>query len=95
MTNEAAKSLNQLFLDNMDKKLKQYSSCFKKSSRLQFDEYQVTTYLHNDKSFIIDVVEEECCLTRKSGANIIYVFYSEDYEEIIDEIIDEIKQFLE
>ena len=88
-------TLNQMFLDTMDIQLEQHTRNFEKSSRLQFDSYMVTTYVHHDKSFIIDVVDEECSLTTMNGKNIIYVFYMDDYEEIIDEIIDEIKQFIE
>ena len=90
MSNDTTKSLNQLFIDSLDKKLEKYTSCIKREDQLDRD--QVTTYLYD--YFIIDVVGDECALTIKGekGVNNVYVFYIDDYKEVIDEIINQIKQ---
>lgn len=81
----ANEPVHEKFVQTMDDKLEKYE-CFEKSFCVRFD-CEVTTYMCSYKKFIIDVIDEECCLTTKSE-NIVYNFYQDDFENVIDEIID-------
>lgn len=77
------------FLDKLDSTLSDYSSSFVKSTHIQSDGFEVTTYCCKTHKLIIDVIGNECCLTA-TGKNIIYTFYNDDWVYIVTEVLNEI-----
>lgn len=79
--------MQNLFSEAIEKELLKYTAIQKSNDFC--GNIEVTTFI--GKNFIIDVLEEECCLTAK-GINEVYSFNSDDYLDVIDEIMEEIKE---
>lgn len=77
------------FVEKLDILLRDYSSSFVKTTRISFDNLEVTTYHWKETKLIIDVIGDECCLTATDN-NIIYTFYDDDWEEVLGDIFNEI-----
>ena len=77
------------FLEKLDVLLHPYSSSFVKSKRVSYDNLEVTTYYWKETKLIIDVIGDECCLTATDN-NIIYVFYDDDWEEVLGDVFNDI-----
>lgn len=83
------------FLLTLENELYAFDPNFKKSTlSFQLDEVitgEVTTYYYKDRNLMVDVVDQECCLTAKDK-NIVFAFYDDDYLDVINDVLIEIRK---
>lgn len=84
--------MQNLFLIAIEKQLSNYPLIEKSTTHMCG--FPVTTFIGPGKCFIIDVLDEECCLTTKTK-NYVYAFDDDDYLDVLAEIMGEISEFIE
>jgi hypothetical protein len=76
------------FLHKLATLLYNYDS-YTKSTRISFEDLVVTTYYWKNPKLILDIIEDECCLT-STGKNIVYAYYADDWEDVVDDVFNEV-----
>jgi hypothetical protein len=82
-------SLKDRFTSVLEKMLTEFNPNFEKSFQTQFGDVEVTTYYCKMSNVIVDVLDDECCLTAKKK-NFVFAFYDDDYMEVVDDVLNEI-----
>lgn len=83
-------SLKECFIAELERKLAESGVTYVKSDQVHFGNVPVTTYCTDAPSAIVDVLDDECCLTAR-GKNIVFEYDDDDdVPEVAEDVVIEL-----